>query len=82
LVRGYFLQFSGLNQRIEQKDLPVALNFKKGQRLGNRQQAPQSRHFPVRFLATGKTEVKVLLIFASQVFLFTLSIKSIINGYN
>jgi len=63
-VLGYFLQLSGLKGWIEQYDLPLALSLRKGQTLGNWQQAPQLRHRPFLFFATGRTEVNILFIFA------------------
>jgi hypothetical protein len=41
--------------------------------LGSLQHWPQPTQLPVRFLATGRTDVKVLLSFADHVFLFLLT---------
>jgi len=43
--------------------------LRNGQALGSLQQAAQLIHLPLRLLETGSTEVKVLFILASQVFL-------------
>jgi hypothetical protein len=72
---------------MEQKDLPFDLYRRKGQMKGNLQQAPQFKHLPRLFLATGRTEVNVLFIFAIGVLLFLSTITLIlalfqINEYN
>jgi len=43
--------------------------LRNGQALGSLQQAAQLIHSPLRLLETGSTEVKILFILASQVFL-------------
>ena len=53
---------------MAQRDLPSAPYFRKGQIFGSLQHAPQRIHRPLRLVETGKIEVKVRLILASQVF--------------
>jgi hypothetical protein len=45
------------------------LVLRKGQTFGSLQQAPQFTQWPWRCFETGSMQVKVLLIFAAQVFL-------------
>ncbi|HUT47594.1 MAG TPA: hypothetical protein VMX36_15030 [Sedimentisphaerales bacterium] len=64
---------------MEQRALLSGVNFRNGQTLGSLQQAPQLTHSPLRLSETGSTAVKVLLIFAHQVFACPLAMsKSII----
>ncbi len=53
---------------MAQRDFPSAPYFRKGHTFGSLQQAPQRIHKPVRVVETGRIEVKVRLILASQVF--------------
>jgi hypothetical protein len=67
-VLGYFRQFIERRGYILQMALPWASNLSQGQTLGNLQQAPQRRHWPLRVLETGKKAVKVRLSLAPHVF--------------
>jgi hypothetical protein len=69
LLRGYLRQFSGRIAYIVQKDLPSDSYFRNGQTFGSLQHAPHWTHRPLRFLTTGRTDVRVLLHLADHVFL-------------
>ena len=83
-ILGYFLQFNGRTGWIVQKDFPFGLYLRNWQTLGSLQHAPQLLHWPLRFLETANTEVKVLLVLADHVFFFSAIIpllSQIANGH-
>jgi len=51
-----------------QRDFPSGPYFRKGHTFGSLQHAPQLTHRPLRLVETGRIEVKVRIILASQVF--------------
>jgi len=51
-----------------QRDFPSTPYLRKGHTFGSLQQAPQRIHRPLRLVDTGRIEVKVRFILASQVF--------------
>jgi hypothetical protein len=67
-VLGYFRQFIERKAYILQMALPWASNFSQGHTFGSLQQAPQRRHWPLRFFETGKKAVTVRLNLAAHVF--------------